>query len=296
MFSVYNPPPTMEEYRSDYPNHELNNRSMNTNLKFYLNEIPSRPHGDKIDRIHKIWSNDYDLLESHHGYIQWIFPLKEESRFNHESAVMQRHEAMAIQHNPKCLTRMVASLRMMLNFWGATLSPKDPDPVPRIAYVSRCGEWYERFWNLRRHGHNNMRISRMLKCLGEVGLEHYKMPIIKFFILNIYGDTAPLAGSGCANSCKRYWVKTLRCDEERASMEALIRTLESADWVYQEDLSMLQNNIYDVGRRVAVYWKRDQKYHHGRIIALRQKADQMAIRYTVLYDNGELKIDNYSCP
>ena len=65
-------------------------------------------------------------------------------------------------------------------------------------------------------------------------------------------------------------------------MEALIRTLESADWVYQEDLSMLQNNIYDVGRRVAVYWKRDQKYHHGRIIALRQKADQMAIRYTVL--------------
>lgn len=34
------------------------------------------PIGDTIDNIHKKWFGAYDLLEEHHGYIQWIFPIR----------------------------------------------------------------------------------------------------------------------------------------------------------------------------------------------------------------------------
>lgn len=288
---IYKPAPTMEEYRADYPNDALNNKRMLSNLHFYQNKIPSRPRGAKIEQIHKEWHNDYDLLEAHHGYIQWLFPLKEESRFNHQSAVMQRHEADAIRNSPKCLARMVASLRMMLNFWGATLSPEDPNPIPDVAIVSRCEEWVDRFQNLRSHGHNNMRISRMLKCLGDVGLEHYKRPIVEFYIMNLYGESAPLAGSGCANSCKQYWVKTLRNDAERAEMESLIDALEGADWVKTRgsgSSQVLFNDSRDIGRKLAVWWPGDKVFYHGRICAVRAPvAGQTAIRHTVLYDDGD---------
>jgi len=33
--------------------------------------VPSRPSGDYIDAIHEKWYWNYDLLESHHGFIQW---------------------------------------------------------------------------------------------------------------------------------------------------------------------------------------------------------------------------------
>ena len=31
--------------------------------------------GDLIDEIHSRWRGQYSLLERHHGYIQWLFPL-----------------------------------------------------------------------------------------------------------------------------------------------------------------------------------------------------------------------------
>jgi hypothetical protein len=54
----------------------------NLNVKFYMNKIESQPSGDFIDTIHKKWWGNYNLLEAHHGYIQWIFPNSFQSRFN----------------------------------------------------------------------------------------------------------------------------------------------------------------------------------------------------------------------
>ena len=41
------------------------------NYMFYMNEIPSRPSGMKIDDFHReMWGN-YDELEWNHSFIQW---------------------------------------------------------------------------------------------------------------------------------------------------------------------------------------------------------------------------------
>ena len=47
--------------------------------------------GDYIDNIHEKWKGDYRRLEMHHGYIQWLFPIRE-SGLNHHAQELQTHE------------------------------------------------------------------------------------------------------------------------------------------------------------------------------------------------------------
>uniref|UniRef100_A0A668SLC9 Opioid growth factor receptor (OGFr) conserved domain-containing protein n=1 Tax=Oreochromis aureus TaxID=47969 RepID=A0A668SLC9_OREAU len=39
-----------------------------------------------------------------------------------------------------------------------------------------------RFHNLNSHTHNNLRITRILKCLGNLGYPHYQAPLVHFFL------------------------------------------------------------------------------------------------------------------
>jgi len=53
---------------------------------------PSRPLGDLIDRIHRLWWGDYKKLEAHHGFIQWLFPLFEGEGMNYQSSRLTKGE------------------------------------------------------------------------------------------------------------------------------------------------------------------------------------------------------------
>lgn len=57
-----------------------------------LNQIESIPSGDYIDNIHTSWAENFALLESHHGYIQWLFPLFESNGMNYQSKKLEKDE------------------------------------------------------------------------------------------------------------------------------------------------------------------------------------------------------------
>jgi hypothetical protein len=59
---------------------------------------------------------------------------------------------------------------MMLDFYGFTLDQA-------TGAVARSAAHAPRFRNLLAHSHNNLRITRILKALGEYGLERYKVRI-----------------------------------------------------------------------------------------------------------------------
>ncbi|GFO43740.1 UDP-glucuronosyltransferase 2a1-like [Plakobranchus ocellatus] len=80
-----------ENYRLGYPGQEDNLR-LNANLEFYQGKISSYPDGAFIDDIHNHWWGNYELLERHHGYIQWIFPIRENG-MNWQAQALQLHEA-----------------------------------------------------------------------------------------------------------------------------------------------------------------------------------------------------------
>ncbi|XP_022096474.1 opioid growth factor receptor-like protein 1 [Acanthaster planci] len=203
-----------EAYRNRYPN-KKDDKNLKDNWEFYSNKIPSKPRGTYIDVMHEHWFGDYSLLEEHHGYIQWLFPIREKG-MNWQSQELQLHEAERICKDKKCCERVIKSYELMLDFWGMRLKDR------RSGEIGRADNWKERFQNLNRSSHNYLRITRMLKSLGELGHEHLKFPFLKFVLGEAVVEKT-LANA--QRSCLHYWVHTLRINAERSAMQDFADTL-----------------------------------------------------------------------
>ncbi|XP_030590580.1 opioid growth factor receptor isoform X1 [Archocentrus centrarchus] len=167
----------MQNYRRGYPNladEECSEDKMN-NLQFYLNKFPSAPDDIYIESFLKEWKNDYKRLERVHSYIQWLFPLREPG-VNYMASELTKKEIEAFKKNEDAKRRLVESYELMLGFYGIRLVNKE------TGEVKRAENWKERFGNLERNMHNNLRITRILKSLGELGFEHYQAPLVRFFL------------------------------------------------------------------------------------------------------------------
>lgn len=53
--------------------------------------MQSKPRGDFIENILDTWCGNYQLLELNHGYIQWLFPIREQG-MNMYAQPLQLHE------------------------------------------------------------------------------------------------------------------------------------------------------------------------------------------------------------
>eukprot|EP01113_Clastostelium_recurvatum_P049715 TRINITY_DN9257_c0_g4_i4.p1 TRINITY_DN9257_c0_g4~~TRINITY_DN9257_c0_g4_i4.p1 ORF type:complete len:270 (+),score=49.60 TRINITY_DN9257_c0_g4_i4:110-919(+) len=142
------------------------------NVQFYRNMIPSQPSGDLIDVIHTKWCNDMDLLEDHHGYIQWLFPLFESGGMNRLSSPLTKEEARIMREDREIAGRILLSYKMMLGFYGFVL---DDEATGKI---SRGPNWKDRLRNFNRNSHNFLRISRILTSLSHLGFARYKRPFL----------------------------------------------------------------------------------------------------------------------
>uniref|UniRef100_A0A673KRI5 Opioid growth factor receptor-like n=1 Tax=Sinocyclocheilus rhinocerous TaxID=307959 RepID=A0A673KRI5_9TELE len=167
----------MQNYRHGYPNineEECPEERM-TNLKFYLNEIKSSPDDVSIETFHTEWRTDYKRLERVHSYIQWLFPLREPG-VNYMAAELTKKEIQAFRESDEAKSRLLDSYELMLGFYGMQLLNRE------TGEVKRAENWRERFANLERNMHNNLRITRILKSLGELGFEHFQAPLVRFFL------------------------------------------------------------------------------------------------------------------
>ncbi|XP_061917817.1 opioid growth factor receptor-like [Entelurus aequoreus] len=167
----------MQNYRRRYSNladEESSEDKMN-NLQFYLNKFPSSPDNVYIESFLKEWKNDYKKLERVHSYIQWLFPLREPG-VNYMASELTKKEIEAFKGNDDAKKRLVESYELMLGFYGVRLVKKE------TGEVTRADNWKERFRNLEQNMHNNLRITRILKSLGELGFEYYQAPLVRFFL------------------------------------------------------------------------------------------------------------------
>lgn len=62
-------------------------------------------------------------MEAHHGYIQWLFPIREDG-MNHYADQLQLHEAKAISSDPILQGRIITSYELMLDFYGIKLADR----------------------------------------------------------------------------------------------------------------------------------------------------------------------------
>lgn len=163
-------------YRPGYrPGHHQQTHYETPNLDFYQNKKRFEPNGVNIEDLLTKWKDDYKRLEVNHSYIQWLFPLQNHGR-NPKAKRLTDHEIEAMKEDTAVMDRFLRAYELMLGFYGIKLENK------KTGSVTRNRNYLERFENLNNHTHNNLRITRILKCLALLGYEHFQAPLVKFFL------------------------------------------------------------------------------------------------------------------
>ena len=86
----------------------------------------------------------------------------------------------------------------MLDFYGLKLCNE------QTGEVERAENWKERFYHLNHSMHNYLCITRILKCLGEMELEHLKALFVRYVLHEIISEQTLY---NCLNSCINYWLQ-----------------------------------------------------------------------------------------
>ncbi|XP_064377685.1 opioid growth factor receptor isoform X2 [Dromaius novaehollandiae] len=201
----------LQRYRHHYPGlvePENDEEEEMWNLSFYKNEICFLPHGLHIETLLESWWDNYEVLEENHSYIQWLFPLREHG-MNWHAKPLTRQEIEAFKKSSEVMQRFERAYQLMLRFYGITLTNQ------KTGELERTENWSERFQNLNRFSHNNLRITRILKCLGEMGYEHYQVHLVKFFLTEtLVKETLP----NVKRSALDYFLFTIRSKRKRREL------------------------------------------------------------------------------
>ncbi|KAL6487118.1 hypothetical protein MHYP_G00037440 [Metynnis hypsauchen] len=196
------------KYRHSYPNYK-EPRQLNEyrNLRFYLNKIPLVPDGIYVEDILTKWKGDYDKLEHNHTYIQWLFPLREQG-LNFYAQELTQDEIKEFQNTREAKRRFLLAYTIMLDFFGIKLLDKNGN-------VSRAPNWQDRFQHLNESQHNYLRITRILKSLGELGFESFKPPLVQLLLQEaLVEGTLP----NMRHSALEYFVYTVRAPSQRRAL------------------------------------------------------------------------------
>uniref|UniRef100_A0A8C9G6L3 Opioid growth factor receptor (OGFr) conserved domain-containing protein n=1 Tax=Pavo cristatus TaxID=9049 RepID=A0A8C9G6L3_PAVCR len=201
----------LQRYRHHYPGlteSETDEEEDMWNLSFYKNEIAFMPHGLHIEDLLESWWDNYEVLEENHSYIQWLFPLREHG-MNFRAKPLTCQEIEALKKSEEVMERFIRAYRLMLRFYGIILVNQE------TGELKRAENWAERFLNLNRFSHNNLRITRILKCLGEMGYEHYQVHLVKFFLTEtLVNETLP----NVKRSALDYFLFTIRSKRKRREL------------------------------------------------------------------------------
>jgi hypothetical protein len=182
------------------------------NVKFYCNEIKSEPEGDYIENIHAKWWGRWDILERHHGYIQWLFPIRH-GGLNSHSQPMTKHEAEIFRNSPDMISRVKKSYEMMMEFLGIDVIDENGKLRPNPK------NWEERAYFLSRSSHNYLRLTRIMKCFTILGLESYKLNLIAFFVEQVFKNKVL---EETMESLMTYWFGTISKESDLQKMEDLV--------------------------------------------------------------------------
>ncbi|KIJ53499.1 hypothetical protein M422DRAFT_222162 [Sphaerobolus stellatus SS14] len=212
-------PSDVQSFLENYPNQEDDPR-LDANLKFYSNAIRCKPDNLFIEELHEQWQGDYDTLEFNHGFIQWLFPIQEFG-MNYQSQPLQRHEIEEMKSDPQIIERILTSYRLMLEFYGFRLLDAETGLIDKVLPPRNA---LARFRHLNASFHNYLRITRILKCLSEMGLEHLNAGFL-LGILNEQSENEQLnrAIFLSRGSMDRWWANCIRNENERNYLRERIR-------------------------------------------------------------------------
>jgi len=107
-----------------------------------------------------MWDSSFKRLEDSHDYIQWLFPLNEPSAHNSNAPILTKEDIEEFRNSPRLRWALLTSVHIFVRF---------------LHFTTR--NWVSSF------DHNQLRITRMLKCLMLLGLEEYARVLLDEILL-----------------------------------------------------------------------------------------------------------------
>lgn len=164
-------------------------------------------------------------------YIQWLFPIREQG-LNGYALPLQPHEADIIRTTPIMQTRLLSSLKLMLDFYGMAVSVHNPLVLTRHPDSEINEIQYD---NLNRSYHNYLRLTRIFKALVELGQADY-VPSILLFILSEQSENDELKSRALRDSMDRYWVYCMRERDAQACVARAIKWVRDGKGTFTGDM------------------------------------------------------------
>ena len=167
------------------------------------------------------FAGNFDVLEKHHAYIQFLFPTRDLPERNLCAQQLQLHEIEWLRSDADAQRRLRQAVDMMLEFFGFELI--DGDDEHAALKCQPLAEPRRALKNLNDSHHNSLRITRMLKSLGELGQERLKAPIVRALAREVL-KTKRL--KKLERSLTNFWIATLRDDDEREALEQFVQQMK----------------------------------------------------------------------
>lgn len=147
--------------------------------------------------ISDILSFSFEEQELIHDYIQWLFPLREESIFNPSAPKLTKAEIAEFRASEELQLALLRSLKFMLRFYGYQLSEDNMTITKSTDFDVRTKKWLTPF------NHNYLRISRILKSLVVLGQKEIAKEFLNH-LEELYDENHNLIGNSII-----HWRKAL---------------------------------------------------------------------------------------
>ncbi|ORX34688.1 opioid growth factor receptor conserved region-domain-containing protein [Kockovaella imperatae] len=211
-----NRPQDIDDFLAEYPDLTPDLES-NVNLDFYRGTGKMQPGNMAYEEFMSAFEKDYEELELNHGYIQWLFPIREKG-LNYQSRPLQLHEIQMMSSDRAVLARLLRSYRMMLAFYGIDFNN---------GHLRLTVDHLERLFNLYHHPHNLLRITRILKCLSEFPLLKPHVPLLILFFTALhsegYIDLSPAPHHNMhGQSLDNWWSNCIRDQDLRTRVRRIV--------------------------------------------------------------------------
>jgi hypothetical protein len=148
-----------------------------TQLIEFYNGTSTDNCGRTINDIHNF---NHEQLENTHDYIQWLFPLLEQSAYNKDAPILTDKDVLEFVNNNNIKGNLLVSFYIILGFYGFEIN-KDLVIKKSYTFNERSKVWLTPF------NHNFLRITRILNSLTILGAGPQA---ISFFecLLEVYKD------------------------------------------------------------------------------------------------------------
>ncbi len=143
--------------------------------------------------INEIWALNDFWLEHDHKYIQWLFPIDTQTKFNRHAPVLTFEDKKVFAESEQLKQSQRHSLSIMLRFFGMQ---QDGNKILATEHLSIR----DHIW-LKHGGHNHLRISRIIRSLMLCG-----QPELSHRFQRAMLETAERFGE-VSDITKEYWLK-----------------------------------------------------------------------------------------